>query len=202
MPAFKPLLVLLHVSTDLWFFRLMCLLPTCKMVRSQSRGFIIYHFSSLCLTQSQARCLVDWKRASWGEEKLMYIHILTNKLSREALKSDLLWIGLAAIWTQTVVVRSLDYQRSHCQSFCCAWADKCRRKSCLLSWEACKEQYHSCFCFFATKHQWLKPSQGPCLWVLWQMPLVPMLVTSWELVTGRQSYFDKSWGIESFTAYA
>lgn len=166
----------------------------------------MYHFSSLCLTQSQARCLVDWKRASWGEEKLMYIHILTNKLSREALKSGPLWIGLATIWTQTVVVRSLDYQRSHCQSFCCAWADKCRRKKpspVLRSlYSSSQEQYHSCFCFFATKHQWLKPSQGSCLWVLWQMPLVPMLVTSWELVTGRQSYFDQSWGVESFTDYS
>lgn len=91
----------------------MCLLPTSKLLRSQSRGFIIYHFSSLCLIQSQARCLVDWKRASWGEEKLMYIHFLTNKLSREALKSGLLWIGFAAIWTWTVVARYLDYQRSN-----------------------------------------------------------------------------------------
>lgn len=105
---------------------------------------IIYHFSSLCLIQSQARCLVDWKRAFWEGEKLMYIHIPTNELSREALKSGLLWIGFVnRVCSNTSMDScckrscSICYQGSHCQSFCCAWVGKCGRKSHVLSWEAC-----------------------------------------------------------------
>lgn len=43
-----------------------------------------------------------------------------------------------------------------------------------------QEQYHSCFYFFDTKHEWLKPSRRPRSWVLWQVPLVLMLMTAWQ----------------------
>lgn len=63
----------------------------------------------------------------------MFIFLSINSLSTEALKSGLLRSGLAAIWTWTILARSLHYQSSHCQACCPGWADKHRRKRQLLS---------------------------------------------------------------------
>lgn len=74
-----------------------------------------------------------------NKDSCMFVFLSINSLSTETLKSGLLWIGLAAIWTWTVVARSLHYQRSHCQACFPGWADKHRRKRQLLSWGACTQ---------------------------------------------------------------
>lgn len=74
-----------------------------------------------------------------NKDSCMFMFLSINSFSTEALKSGPLWIGLAAIWTWTVVARSLHYQRSHCQACCPGWADKHRRKRQLLSWAACTQ---------------------------------------------------------------
>lgn len=80
--------------------------------------------------------MLGWLKKTLLGKICMLIFLSTNSLSSEALKSSLMWIGLAAIWTWTVIARSLHYQTSRCQSFCPGWADKHRRKRQFLSWGA------------------------------------------------------------------
>lgn len=85
-------------------------------------SLIIYHSSSLHLFQSHARCLVFWKsflrKNRKNKNSCMFIYLLIDSLSTEALRSGPWWIGLAAIWTWRVVARSWLYQRSHCRAHC------------------------------------------------------------------------------------
>lgn len=141
-------------------------------------------------------CLTEKELPGKNKDSCMFIILPINSLSTETLESGLLWIGLAAIWTWTVVARSLPYQTSRCQSLCPGWADERRRKRQLLCWGAYtqgnRNSPHSRFCSFPAWHRWLKPSRGPRLWVLWQVLWVwyPCVVAASEVVAGRQSYFE------------
>lgn len=74
-----------------------------------------------------------------NKDSCMFVLLSTHSLSMEALKSAPSRIGLAAIWTWAVVVRSLHYQRSRCQACCLGWAEQHRMKRQLLSWGACTQ---------------------------------------------------------------